>query len=365
MDSLTLDIQKLHPSFKLNKKNFTEQTLISYAENIVEKGEPHNILIGQFVLDWLNSNPYVHIQTSGSTGNPQVIKVLKIQMINSAKATGAFFKMLEGSKALLCLSANYIAGKMMLVRAMVLGWKLDVVPPKMNPLDDVFKHYDFCAMVPLQLDNSIARLHLIKKIIIGGAAIPRHLVNLVQNVKTKVYETYGMTETVSHIAIRRVNSKKSTFEESYFKALPKVTLAIDKRDCLIINALSVSKEKVITNDIVELLSHKKFKWKGRIDNVINSGGVKLFPEEIEHKLQTLFNNRFFISWLPDTILGQQLILIIEDPFKKLEVSITSKQVKQLTTLEKYEVPKKVFILEKFEETASGKVHRETNRLRVL
>jgi len=218
----------------------------------------------------------------------------------------------------------------MLVRAMVLGWNLEVIPPKSNPLDGLLKRYDFCAMVPLQLGNSIARLHLVKKLIVGGGAISEHMVQLVQDKKTKVYETYGMTETVSHIAARRVNSKKRAFEDSYFKALPKVVLSVDDRNCLIINAPAVSSEVVVTNDIVKLSSHKKFQWKGRIDNVINSGGIKLFPEEIERKLQVVIRNRFLVSWVPNTSLGQQLVLF-----------------------------------ETFLETNSGKVHRERNRGRVI
>jgi len=356
---------KLHTSFSLNKKKFTKDTLLLYAEYLTKNGELHEIAIGSFLLKWLDNKPHITVHTSGSTGKPKAIKVLKKHMINSAKATGKFFDVLENSQVLLCLSASYIAGKMMLVRAMILGWNLDIVQPKVNPLDGLLKRYDFCAMVPMQLDNSIARLHLVKKLIVGGGAIPEHLAQLVQDKKTKVYETYGMTETVSHIAARRVNSKKRAFEDSYFKALPKVILSIDSRNCLEINAPSVALNMVVTNDVVELFSHKKFCWKGRIDNVINSGGIKLFPEEIEKKIQVIIRKRFLISWLPDNQLGQRLILIIEDPSLKLQKVDVINQLKLINTIEKYEMPKEIFFFETFEETDSKKVHRERNRLRVI
>src|SRR5690606_8856327 len=129
------------------------------------------------------------VKTSGSTGVPKKIKVRKEHMINSALATGKFFELPPKSTALMCLPANYIAGKMMLVRAMVLGWELDLVPPTSNPLDQVYKTYDFCAMTPFQLDNSLGRLHLIKKLIVGGGAVSSQLQKRVQGLKTKVYET--------------------------------------------------------------------------------------------------------------------------------------------------------------------------------
>jgi len=303
---------ELHESFSLNNKLFNETTLKAHAHNLVRTGEDYEKEIGDFLLDWLEDEPYIIVHTSGSTGAPKAIKILKEHMVNSAKATGSFFKMHERSSALLCLSANYIAGKMMLVRAMTLGWKLDVVAPKVNPLDEVFKQYDFCAMVPMQLDNSINRLHLLKKLIVGGGAVPEHLIALIQGVNTKIYETYGMTETVSHIAARRINSKKKPISDCFFKALPQVIISIDHRNCLQIKAPLLCNDVLVTNDIVELITYKKFIWKGRFDNVINSGGVKLFPEQIEKKLQLVIRQRFFVTSQPDKQLGNKLILIIEN-----------------------------------------------------
>jgi len=358
-------IPVVNDSFTLNNKRFNNESLESYAHKLIRTGEDYEKAIGDFLLDWLDDEPYIIVNTSGSTGVPKPIKVSKQHMINSANATGKFFKMPLGSTVLLCLSPNYIAGKMMLVRAMVLGWKLDAVAPKSNPLDGVYKQYDFCAMVPLQLDNSINRLHILKKLIVGGGSVPEYLIALIQGIKTKIYETYGMTETVSHIAARRLNSSKKGIEESCFKALPQVVLATDNRNCLVIKAPMLSSEVLTTNDIVSLISYKSFIWKGRFDNVVNSGGIKLFPEQIEKKIQLVVRQRFFISSLPDDKLGDKLILIIEDITKTTSEQVYLDKIAKLKDISKYEVPKQIYFLDKLIETATGKVHRGKSRELIL
>ena len=354
----TLSDFKVHSKFRLNGESLDHKGLIGYAQDLLKNGEVYEQQAAEFILEWLNDKNYILAHTSGSTGTPKEIKITKQHMINSAVATGKFFKLEEGTSALLCLSASYIAGKMMLVRAMVLGWKIDLTPPKANPLDHIYKQYDFCAMVPLQLDNSLNRLHLLKKLIVGGGVVSENLKKLIQGIKTKVFETYGMTETVSHIAARRINpKKKEKKEEKYFKALPNITLSTDQRNCLIIKAPQLNDNDVITNDVVDLKTYKKFLWKGRFDNVINSGGIKVFPETVETKLQSILSKRFFISSLKDDVLGEKLILIIESDFDeqiKIESSIA---IQNLTTLTKYEKPKEIYFLSKFIETPTGKIQR--------
>ncbi|MDH7446504.1 AMP-binding protein [Aquimarina sp. 2201CG14-23] len=349
---------QVHKSFSINRQTLDNKGLEQIAYNFIKEGEFYEQEVGGFLLDWLNDKDHVVVQTSGSTGKPKSIKIDKQYMINSAKATGKFFKVEEDTTTLLCLPAAYIAGKMMLVRAMVLGWKIDVIPPKMNPLDTIYRQYDFCAMVPLQLDNSISRLHLVKKLIVGGGAVSENLKELVQGIKTKIFETYGMTETVTHIAARRINPKKKEKKEgNFFKALPNITLGIDKRNCLIINAPQLHKETIITNDVVELKTYKKFSWKGRYDNVINSGGVKLYPEEIEIKLQLLISHRFFITSVPDDVLGDKLVLIIEDNYNERTYELLIEAINSIKTLSKYEIPKKIYYISQFIETENGKVQR--------
>ena len=357
MDSPLQSTFETHLGFKLNKHHYSSEELKVVAYSLIKEGEPYEEKVGNFLIDFLDESDYVEVKTSGSTGIPKAIKLKKEHMINSAHATAKFLKLDGACTALLCLPANYIGGKMMLVRAMVLGWEIDLVPPKANPLDHVYKRYDFCAMTPFQLDNSLGRLHLVKKLIVGGGSISVHLNKLVQGIKTKVYETYGMTETCSHIAARRVNPKKLKDGDIPFKALPKVTLKIDDRNCLIIKAPLVSDVELITNDVVEILTYKKFIWRGRYDNVINSGGIKLYPEEIEEKLSKVIGHRFFVGAIDDNALGEKLVLLVEREFSEDAKAELTKAIKNLKGLSKFEKPKQIIFIEKFEETKSGKIHR--------
>jgi O-succinylbenzoic acid--CoA ligase len=337
---------KIHPKFKFNGESFLDNTLNGFAHHLVEKGKFFEADIGAFILEWLSPSKTVIISTSGSTGNPKQIALKKEYMVNSALATGDFFNLKPSNTALLCLPSKYIAGKMMLVRAMVLGLELDATEPNSNPLDGLSKSYDFAAMIPLQAQNTIGHLHQIKQLIIGGAPIALNLENKLKVSKCEVYATYGMTETITHVAIRKIG-------QTTFKALPKVSFKKDDRGCLVIDAPLISDETVVTNDLVELNSESEFIWLGRFDSVINSGGIKLIPEQIELKLNGIMDNRFFVAGIPDETLGEKLILLVEG---KKDTSIIEK-VKQIEELYKYEVPKKVYFLNSFVETATGKVNR--------
>jgi o-succinylbenzoate---CoA ligase len=350
-------LPETHPDFRLNGLYYNNEELAAVAYNLIKEGEPYEGQAGNFLLDWINDKDYVEVKTSGSTGPPKKLRIKKQYMINSARATGKFFELPAGTTALHCLPVNFIAGKMMLVRAMLLGWKLDLELPKANPLDRIFKIYDFCAMTPFQLDNSLSRLHLIRKLIVGGGAVSSNLRSLVQGISTEVYETYGMTETVSHIAARHVNSMKDQDDPLPFTALPNVNVSTDDRGCLVIEAPQLTDEVLVTNDVVELLSEKNFIWKGRIDNVINSGGVKLHPEEIEAKLAPIIAHRFFITSLPDSALGEKLVLMVESEFSETALHNLEKEIRNCRKLGKFEVPKKIYFVEKFEETPNGKIHR--------
>ncbi|MFD0975887.1 AMP-binding protein [Salinimicrobium gaetbulicola] len=350
-------LPETHPAFRLNKLYYTNEELAAVAYSLIKEGEPYEAQAGNFLLDWLNDKDYVEVKTSGSTGAPKTIRIKKQFMINSAKATGRFFDLPAGTTALHCLPVDFIAGKMMLVRAILLGWEIDLRLPKANPLDQVFKIYDFCAMTPFQLDNSLSRLHLIRKLIVGGGAISSTQKNLVQGLATEVYETYGMTETVTHIAARRVNPKKMKSDPIPFTVLPNVSISTDDRDCLVIKAPQLSEIEIVTNDVVELLTSKTFIWKGRYDNVINSGGVKLHPEQIETKLEPIIPSRFFVTSLPDPSLGEKLVLMVESDFSEEALLSLENEIKTSRKLGKFEIPKKIYFVEKFEETPNGKIHR--------
>lgn len=238
----------------------------------------------------------------------------------------------------------------MLVRAMISGWDLHTTSPEKNPLENSGENFDFTAMVPYQVFHSLADLHKVKKLVVGGGAVSSELEQKLQNVNTRVFATYGMTETISHIAVRPLNGKEKS---AVFSALPKVDFSQSEDECLQIHAPEISEEIVITNDVVELLSPTSFKFCGRIDNVINTGGVKVHPEVVEEKLSLHINNPFFISSEKDEALGESVILIIKSE-KQLQLEDF---FKVFETLSAYEKPKKLYTVPEFIYTETGKIKR--------
>ena len=350
--------KKVHLKFKLNNCTHTFEDLKEVAYNFIKEGLPFEQAIGEFLLDWLDDNDFIEVKTSGSTGKPKLIRIKKLAMVNSAFATGDFLNLKPGDKALYCLPSDYVAGKMMLVRAIILGLELDLTQPTSQPIFDYEKHYDFAAMVPMQLEKVFGYCNNIKTIIVGGTAVSNRLNTAVQNVKSNIYETYGMTETVTHIALKKLNNFESLqegttkqFVKPHFKVLPNVKISQDDRHCLIIKAPKLSEETIVTNDIVKLYSETEFEWLGRYDNVINSGGIKLFPEQIEVKLQNKINSRFFIASIPHEILSEQVVLVVESDSSYLDNSV-------FNNLDKYEIPKHIYNVSQFIETSSGKVQRK-------
>ncbi len=334
---------EVHSQFRLNGFHLDRDDLCRVAYSFIKEGDDFERPVGEFLLDWFDGNDYIEMQTSGSTGLPKTMYVKKQAMVNSAIATGDFFDLMPGNRVLHCLPAKYVAGKMMFVRGFVLGLDMDFVAPSANPLKNNDLLYDFSAMVPLQAQNALPRLKQIKKLIVGGAKIAAPLEKQLMKVPTAVYETYGMTETVSHIAAKRVGKK-------HFHVLPNVRLETDDRHCLVIHAPAISEEPIVTNDLVELLSDTEFDWKGRVDNVINSGGIKLIPEQIEAKLAPHFEQRFFVGSLPDALLGEKLVLAVEGA----PVEVPSHAFDKL---DKYERPKEVVFIPRFKETGNGKIIR--------
>lgn len=334
----------VHNRFKLNGFHLDKDDLCRVAYSFIKEGDAFERPVGIFILDWFDEKEYIEMTTSGTTGAPKKIKVNKQAMVNSALATGDFFDLAPGNKVLHCLPAQYVAGKMMFVRAFILGLDLDFVEPTSTPLERNDETYDFAAMVPLQAQHSLAQLGQIKKLIIGGAKVSSALATELQQVSSAIFETYGMTETITHIAAKRVG-------EEAFQVLPGITVAEDERHCLVVTAPNITDEAVVTNDVVKVLNENEFIWLGRIDNVINSGGVKLFPEQIEEKLSHKIERRFFIASQENEELGEKLVLAVEgDPFVIDDAAFGE--------LGKYEKPKVVLFIPKFLETPTGKVLRK-------
>lgn len=340
----TVTYHNVHNKFKLNGFSFTKDDLLRVAYSFIKEGENYEKPLGIFILDWFDAKPYLEMNTSGSTGAPKNIRVDKQAMVNSALATGDFFDLQPGQKVLHCLPTEYVAGKMMFVRAFILGLDMEFVAPSSHPLESVKGSFDFCGMVPLQAKNSMNDLHRIKKLIIGGAKVTKTLEQELVKVSSQIYETYGMTETITHIAAKRVAA-------SAFTVLPNVKITTDDRHCLVIDAHKISGEKIVTNDLVDLVSDTQFVWKGRFDNVINSGGIKLIPEQIEEKLASSISNCFFVYGQADELLGEKLVLFVEGESMPIDESI-------FEVLDKYEKPKDIVFIPEFKRTATGKVIRD-------
>ena len=344
-------------AFHINGLKIAYGDLSEVAYSLVKEGEPFEREIGDFLLDWISESPVIHQQTSGSTGVPREIDIPKSAMVSSARATGEFFQLTEGSRALLCLPAASVAGKMMLVRAMVLGWELTMVDPSGDPLSNLDQPFDFVAMVPMQLSRSLDKLKGVKTVLLGGAPLSAGLLAGIPVQGTVVYEGYGMTETSSHVALRELSAvpEKTNPEQVLppFSALPGITLEQDERGCLVIHAVRLSPEPIVTNDLVTLESPEEFRWLGRVDNVVNSGGVKLLPEQLETRLSPYMNQRFFLAGMSDEILGEKLVLVVEGqvPDNLLET------LREGADLSKYEVPRETFSVPEFALTPTGKIHR--------
>ena len=339
-----MDYTKVHPNFKWNGIALDCPNLLIAAYDLIKEGREFERITGEFILEWFNSKTYITTTSSGTTGVPKKIKIQKHAMVNSALATAEFFDLKAGNRVLNCLSTNYIAGKMMLIRSIVLGFEMDFVEPASNPLKENTKIYDFVAMVPLQVENSIDQLINIKKLIIGGAKINENLKKQLLVLPNLIFETYGMTETITHIAAKKI-------DENYFSVLPNVTISIDSRNCLLIEVPRISDSKISTNDVVKIINDFEFELLGRIDNVINSAGVKLFPELIEMKLANKIKTRFFVIGIPDNQYGEQLALVIEgNPFP-----FDTTFFNELLPFEK---PKVIYFVPNFIETESGKIKRK-------
>jgi O-succinylbenzoic acid--CoA ligase len=339
----TISHKKVHNLFKLNGIHLDRDDLCMVAYSFIKEGLDFQKAVGDFLLDWFDDKSYIDMNTSGTTGSPKLIRIEKKAMVESALATGEFFGLHPGNKVLHCLPTNYVAGKMMFVRSFILGLDMDFVAPNSHPLENNDEKYDFCAMVPLQAKNSIDKLSNIKKIIIGGGKVHKSLEQELVKVPSEIYETYGMTETITHIAAKRIGMEA-------FTVLPHVSVSVDENNCLVILAKHISDEKIITNDIVKLISDKQFIWLGRFDNIINSGGIKLIPEQIEQKLSTLIPRRYFVYGEPDDDLGEKLVLYVEGEPLKINESV-------FNVLDKYEKPKEIFFIPKFKQTATGKIIR--------
>lgn len=294
--------------------------------------------------------------TSGTTGKPTLMEFSKKQIQESAQRTCHFFQLNEKDTALLAMPAKYVAGRMVIARAALSGMQIQLGEISLNPLKKIPEKHSitFIAITPAQaatlLEFEFDKLNQIQTIIIGGGEISPSLEKELLKLNGNVYATYAMTETLSHIALRKIG------EKHYF-ALPDVHFSVNENNCLQVHVPYLYDYALQTKDVVELIDEKTFIWLGRLDNVINTGGIKVYAENIERKLenhQELKGLRYYVSSQKDAVFGQIPVLFVENSQK---TSISLEKINNL--LDKYEKIKAVFYEDKFEETETGKMKRKT------
>lgn len=319
-----------------------------------------------FINDWLSGTASFSFQTSGSTGTPKLFTFTRQQMQRSAARTVKALGLQPGDKALVCLNTQYIAGKMMLVRALEYQLPLTIIDPTSNPFGQLPSNYqpDFMAVVPMQLKSLVEnqknypRLNNMKAILVGGAAIGISLRNDLQKLSCPVYETYGMTETLSNVALRLTNTTTKTEQ---FTPLEGVNITIDYRGCLVIHD-SIQPEPLVTNDLGEVDSNGNFIWLGRFDNVINTGGIKVYPEKVEQALEQHLSKftptfNYFIGSTPDDRFGQVVTLFVDkNALSQTDLKRIITKVNSLPSGP--EKPKRIALIGIWRLTETGKTDRK-------
>jgi O-succinylbenzoic acid--CoA ligase len=310
--------------------------------------------IKAFIDEWQNENETIIAGTSGSTGPSKRIALNKEQVRNSANGTSNFFNFKAGENLLLNLSPDTIAGKLQIVRAFENNMNLIIAPLTGNPLlVDCEHHIDFAAFVPAQVKSilgeeiSKTKLNGIKNVIIGGAPLTPAVEVELNYLNCKSYASFGMTETITHFALRLLGTP-------IYKCLDNYTISVDENSCLIVNPNNVVLKELHTTDVIDYIDEKRFKWLGRLDNVINSGGIKIHPEKIEKMLVHLLpDNRFYISSKKDDTYGEVAVLVVEGSGVEETILSDAKE-----SLPRHKAPKELIILPKFEMTPSQKVIRK-------
>ncbi|MDO7848106.1 AMP-binding protein [Hymenobacter sp. M29] len=349
----------------LNGREFTYAAIQQYPAQLDAPVNGYEAKVLDFVRQWLTGTQEFVLHTSGSTGTPSAITLRRRQLEASARRTADYFDLGPGDRALVCLNCEYIGGMMMLVRGLERNVHLTIVEPHANPFDYVTAdaEFDFSAFVPLQIKAVLAaglapRLNRMKAILIGGAPADASLTQELQPLSVPVYLTYGMTETCSHVALRRLNGPEAS---ARFRVFQGIAAGQDERGCLTLRGDVTDDQLIVTNDQVNLLDAHTFEWLGRADFVINTGGVKVPAEKVELVLDVALaeigqSRRCFVAGQPDERLGQAVTAFIEGP------ALAPAAEKQLQTLlaerlGRYEQPKQLRYVPEFQLTATGKLNR--------
>lgn len=304
-----------------------------------------------FRAQWLDDKGFIVAHTSGSTGTPKEIHLPKADMVSSARATNHFFGITADAVLALPLSLDYIAGKMMAVRAFEAGCRLLQLP--VSNRFTIAESVDLLSVVPSQLECLLAQPQapqLVRNLLIGGAPLSDDLRRRVVAAGFNAYIGYGMTETCSHVALQRLDSNGT------YTAMPQVQFAVDHRNCLVIRSDRFTWKELITNDVVELISHTQFRWLGRADHVINSGGVKIHPEQVEALIRRQLPDLppFYLIGKPQPTLGSEVVIVIEAT--QPEADTILRRIAALN-LPRYAHPRQAIAVASLPRTPNGKLRR--------
>ena len=344
----------------LQGKEYTAGDIFRLVAEGVENCPPALWDLYLFLEKWFDASPVITVHTSGSTGTPKELVVCKDRMMQSARLTCEFLNLQAGDTALLCMNLRYIGAMMVVVRSLVAGLNLIVRPASGHPLSDIEEPLRFAAMVPLQVYNTLRvpeekeRLEQTDILIIGGGAVDDSLEAEISALPTAVYSTYGMTETLSHIALRRLNGETAS---KHYYPFPSVELSLSAESTLVIKAPLICGEVLQTNDIACIYPDGSFTIAGRKDNVINSGGIKIQAEEMEKRLRPFIPVPFVVTSVPDPRLGQALTLLIAG-----QVDARELESKLQTVLDAYHRPRHIFMTESIPQTENGKTDRAGCRI---
>ncbi len=338
------------------------------AHNEVNRGavegesSPHELKVLRLCQEWMSGRATWTFQTSGSTGTPKTITFTRAQLEASARLSEKALHLQAGQTSLICLDPAFIAGAMMVIRSLVTGMNMIAKTPSANPLAGIHEPIDFAALVPYQvsrvMDEDPSLLSGVGTIIIGGAPLSPDVSGKLIQHPGSIYATYGMTETITHVALQKLNEPG---RQDYFELLPGIEIRTDESGCLSLYVPHISGDWITTHDVVALLAKNKFRWLGRFDRVINSGGVKVQPEKVEQVIEYIFgqlriDRRFFVTGLPDPKLGERVALVVEGPVPD---STQEDQFRKLMSekLGAFEIPRSIHYVSRFKETETQKIDR--------
>lgn len=338
----------------INDHAYLEHELIDFARQQIVSAPDWEKHHWNVVLNWLENPAFIQAQTSGSTGTPKIIEHSGRAVRASAMITSEYFGLREGDSAFLCLPSTFIGGKMMILRALIQGWQLDWCEPSAFPFQHVKKHYDFTAITPHQCAAAFDHgydFKLFKHVLLGGAEVNARLREKIKALKAHFYLGYAMTETLTHVAMQNI---QTTDDPQLFECLARTKVKTDERGCLLLDVPHLDTPHTVTNDVAECIDDRHFRLLGRIDHVINSGGIKIFPSTIENLLEDVIAQPYYVTSKPHDDLGHVVVLKIEgsiwptDRMQALHDHIEK-------SIPKYMRPKEIIFLDAFEYTQNQKV----------